>query len=259
MDRISPRVASLIAVFLIFTLAERWVASPLALFTTNASNALPWPLSTLLWVMPQALVAGMVGWLVASRLRETPAVACVVAGSLFLYYALAHLQHTRLIFNPVAGIDMAAESLAVPAGFLLAYFLRRRLVRDARDTSVVRLAIALAAVTLLELYVLRYINGWLFAGLSNSPEVLAPLWVSLGQALAYLVAGYSARRWAWLTPADAILMVCYACSLHVELWLWAASYTPTFLAVAVVWLPVVVMPPAFVLGWWSARRIGVAT
>ncbi|WP_211352746.1 hypothetical protein [Luteibacter pinisoli] len=209
--------------------------------------------------MPQALVAGVVGWLVASRLRETPVVACLVAGSFFLYYALTHWQHTRLILDPVAGIDVAAESLAVPAGFLLAYFLRRRLVRGARDTSVVRLAIALAAVTLVELYVLRYINGWLFTGLSDTPEMLAPLWVSLGQAVTYLVAGYSARRWAWLTPVDATLMVCYACFFHVELWLWTASYTPTFLAVAVVWLPVVVMPPAFALGWWSAHRSRVAT
>src|SRR4051812_13099585 len=89
----AARIWAALAVVAIFAIFDRWGAAPMSLLTYNVSNTLPWPLSTLLVVLPQGVVAALAGWMVAAWLKEGLAAACVIAAFLFTYYLLAHWQH----------------------------------------------------------------------------------------------------------------------------------------------------------------------
>jgi hypothetical protein len=260
----AARIRAALAVVVIFAIFDRWAADPMFLLTYNVSNAMPWPLSTLVVVAPQMVVAALAGWMMAAWLKEGPAAACAMAALLFTYYLLAHWQHTVLVFSAVTPVDLAAESLVVPVAALVAYAITRRAmtVRSAsvpgqsetRDGPLLRLVIGLVAVVVAELFVLRPVGGLLLLTLGAAPLWLAPLWLSVGQLAVYLAAGYVIRRQGLLPRTEATLLVVFACAAHAGLWVWPAQYVQSGLAVALVWVPLLAIPLAFGAGWYWAQH-----
>ena len=253
-----------LAVVVIFAIFDRWAADPMFLLTYNVSNALAWPLSTLLVVLPQTAVAALAGWIMAAWLEERAAAACAMAALQFTYYLLAHWQHTVLIFSAVTPVDLAAESLVVPAGVLVAYAITRRAFTvwpvstpgrsETRDAPLLRLVIGLVAVLIAELLVLRPIDGALLLTLGAVPMWLAPLWLSVGQVAVYLGAGYVIRRQTLLPRTEAVLLLIFACAAHAGLWVWSAHYMQVGLAIALVWVPFLAIPFAYGAGWYWAQH-----
>lgn len=251
----AARTGAVLAVVVIFALFDRWAADPLALITYNVSNSLLWPFSTLLVILPQALAAALVGWLVGHWLSERPQVVVAIAAFIFLYYLLAHWEHTVAVFRAVMPVDLAAESLVVPVGFLVAYGLARRQVPATLAVMPLwRLALWLVLVVVAEVFFLRFVDGLLLATIGALPIVLAPLWLGLAQFLVYLAAGYALGRRRLLPLAGAIVFIVFACLVHAGLWVWPAQYAEVGLAIALVWIPLLLMPIGFAVGWGLARR-----
>jgi hypothetical protein len=261
--RCAPVGAALAAVA-IFGLLDTWAADPLGLLTYDASNALPWPLSTLLVGLPHALAAALAGHLLARRLRAGCGLLFAASGAALLWYGLAHWQHTVLLLDRVAALDMSIEALVVPAGFLGGY----AFTRSEPDASTLRakeaprffdipllcLALAMVGVVLVEWFVLPYAARALFATVHAMPLPIAPLWLSLAQGVAYGGSGFAIRRWRLLRGSESALLLGFSCAVHAALWVWGAAHTATLLAYAVVWLPLPIMVAAYGLGWWLARR-----
>jgi hypothetical protein len=273
-----------VSLLVVIVLFEQWSSIPSSSLTVVMANGMPHLLALAVGCVPKACVGALIGALVAREPREGIAYASIVAGIMGLcHFALqwprTHAYTVRFStpngdqYTEVFPTHLVAESLVVALAVFAGYYAVRRWSAKrgvvASPASVpahagylqaplLRLALTMIVVTAVEYYVGRWVSVLLIMVFSALPEWLVPVWLAVVPVVFYFWIGRRITRRAWLDSFEAIVLVIYACAMHASIWLWQDFTYTGWLKIAVVAIPLLAIPLAYLAAYRRAAGAHVS-